>query len=86
MAGVLVWLEKKKKVLSLSSIGHGHYADLMEAAVVKDDSHGWEFTSKYQDSVVTGDLRSLNIDIYDVFLSDGGETCFLYAFCEFDIF
>ena len=30
----------KNSSFSLSSIGHGHYADLMEAAVVKDDSHG----------------------------------------------
>ena len=67
----------------MSSIGHGHYADLMEAAVVKDDSHGWEFTWKYQDSVVIGDLRSLNIDIYDVFLSgrwrDLFSLCFLWV-------
>lgn len=58
---------------------------VMEAAVVRDDSDDREFTSKCQDSVATGDLRSLNIDILTCSFPDGGEACFLYAFYGFDI-
>lgn len=80
VAGVLVWLEKQKPVLSLCPVlATVIMLIAMEAAVVRDDSDDWEFTSKCRDSVVTEDLRSLNTDILTCSFLDGGEACFLYA-------
>lgn len=46
VAGVLVWLEKQKPVLSLCPVlATVIMLIAMEAAVVRDDSDDWEFTS-----------------------------------------